>query len=67
VSNGLVAAVGEKAGRPTSRFNGPGLAMLAPAAERERWADQSESATTMTTQAVILGRGGGLLTWDGRL
>ncbi len=38
-----------------------------PAAERERWADQSESATTMTTEAVIVGRGGGLLTWDGRL
>jgi hypothetical protein len=31
------------------------------------WADQSESATTMTTEAVIVGRGGGLLTWDGRL
>jgi hypothetical protein len=31
------------------------------------WADQSESATTMTTQAVIVGRGGALLTWDGRL
>ena len=37
------------------------------AGERPRWADQSESATTMTTQAVIVGRGGGLLTWDGRL
>ncbi len=32
-----------------------------------RWADQSESAKTMTTQAVIVGRGGGLLTWHGRL
>jgi len=31
------------------------------------WAEQSESATTMTTQAVIFGRRGGLLTWDGRL
>jgi len=37
------------------------------AAHHDRWADQSESATTMTTQAVIVGRGGGLLTWDGRL
>src|SRR5437867_10759541 len=26
-----------------------------------RWADQSESATTMTTQAVTVGRAGGLL------
>jgi len=40
---------------------------LAAAAHRERWADQSESATIMTTQAVIFARGGGLLTWDGRL
>ena len=39
----------------------------AVAGHRGRWADQSESATTMTTQAVIVGRGGGLLTWDGRL
>jgi hypothetical protein len=30
------------------------------------WADQSESATTMTTRAVIVNRGGRLLTWDGR-
>jgi hypothetical protein len=37
-----------------------------PAGECERWADQSELATTMTTQAVIVGRGGGLLTGDGR-
>ena len=35
--------------------------------DTERWAGQSESATTMTTQAVIFGRRGGLLTWDGRL
>jgi|SRR6266849_4875714 len=35
--------------------------------DTERWADQSESVTTMTTQAVIFGRRGGLLTWDGRL
>ena len=40
---------------------------LATAAHCRRWADQSESATTMTTQAVIVRRGGGLLTWDGRL
>jgi hypothetical protein len=39
----------------------------APPAHHDRWADQSELATTMTTQAVIVGRGGGLLTWDGRL
>jgi hypothetical protein len=32
-----------------------------------RWADQSDSATTMTTQAVIVGRGDGLLTWGGGL
>jgi len=40
---------------------------LAAAGQRDRWADQSESATTMTTQAVIVGGGSGLLTWDGRL
>jgi len=44
-----------------------GSRSLATAAQRQRWADQSESATTMTTEAVIVGRGGGLLTWDGRL
>jgi len=27
---------------PTSRFSGPGLALLAPAAERRRWADDSD-------------------------
>jgi hypothetical protein len=26
--------------RPTSRFTGPGLALLAPAAERPRYADK---------------------------
>jgi len=31
-------AIGEGCGRPTSRFNGPGLALLAPAAERDRYA-----------------------------
>ena len=41
--------------------------VLAAAGDRRCWADQSESATTMTTQAVIFGHGGGLLTWDGRL
>jgi hypothetical protein len=40
---------------------------LAAAGQRERWADQSELATTMTTQAVIVGRSGGLLTRHGRL
>ena len=29
-------------GCPTSRFSGPGLAALAPAAERDRWADESD-------------------------
>jgi hypothetical protein len=38
----------------------------APAGYRRRWADQSELATTMMTQAVIVGRAGGLLTGDGR-
>jgi hypothetical protein len=26
--------------RPTSRFSSPGLALLAPAAERRHWADK---------------------------
>src|SRR5882724_7093921 len=48
----------------TRRWSWP-LAALA-SAQRQGWADQSELATTKTTQAVIVGRGGGLLTWDGR-
>ena len=32
-----------------------------------RWADQSESTTTMTTKGGIVGRGGGLLTREARL
>ena len=54
-------------GQLTSDSSGRPLALLGAAAESGRWADQSESATTMTTEAVIVGRGGGLLTWDGRL
>ena len=51
-------------GCPTTGWSGRAASR---AAQPERWADQSESATTMTTEAVIVGRGGGLLTWDGRL
>jgi hypothetical protein len=51
-----------------SPIDPPAAALRSAAAgHRGRSADQSESATTMTTQAVIVGRGGGLLTWDGRL
>jgi hypothetical protein len=32
-----------------------------------RWADQSESTTTMTTKGGIVGRGGGLVIWEARL
>jgi hypothetical protein len=59
--------IGAGRGCPTSRFNGPRLALLAPAAERRRWADQSESTTTMTTKGGIVGRGGGLVIWEARL
>ena len=38
---------------------------LAAAAQHDRSADQEESATTMTIQAVICGRGEGLPSWDG--
>jgi hypothetical protein len=33
----------------------------------KRWADQSESTTTMTTKAGIVGRGGGFVIWGARL
>jgi hypothetical protein len=32
--------------RLTNRFNGPGLALLAPAAERWRWADRADHEVT---------------------
>lgn len=38
-----------------------------PAAHHGRWADQSESTTTMTTKGGIVGRGGGLVIWEARL
>jgi len=50
---------------PNSMVERPGPER--PAAHHERWAGQSESAKIMTTQAVIVGRGGGLRNWDGRL
>lgn len=43
------------------------LTALRAAADAERWADQSESATTMTTKGGIVGRGGGLVIWEARL
>jgi hypothetical protein len=32
--------------RPTSRFSSPGLALLAPAAERRRWTDETSPFRT---------------------
>ncbi len=43
--------------RRTSRFSGPELALLAPAAERRRWTDEACPGTMMTHEVVAAGRG----------
>lgn len=37
------------------------------AGEQRRWADHSESTTTMTTKGRIVGRCGGLVIWEARV
>jgi hypothetical protein len=61
----------------TRRWSGPRRRYSFLAVERRvrrrgrstasRWADQSESTTTMTTKGGIVGRGGGLVIWEARL
>jgi hypothetical protein len=63
VSSMCLEAIGLKHAATEHRASGARPERLAP--DRARWADQSGSATTMTTQAVIFG-GGRLLPWDGR-